>query len=70
MPDHQLLLFPKCSQCKQIMWAGDVVRQPGGPHVICADPSMQRHKQLLRKADNAAGYEIGYVDDDGAEVWL
>ena len=61
---------PKCVNCGRPIWAGSIVQKQGGPHVLCSDPLLKNHKRLKRPAVNTTGWEIGYVDDNGDEVWL
>jgi hypothetical protein len=62
---------PICEKCGQRIHCGEVVEKQGGPHVLCEDPGMTKHRRLMRPVASTDGFfQIGYVDDNGKEVWL
>lgn len=62
---------PVCTKCGMPVRIGQVVVQQGGPHILCDDPYIDHHQRLMRPPQNPRDhFEIGYVDDQGKEIWL
>jgi hypothetical protein len=57
-----------CQICKKEIFAGDVVKEQGGPHVLCSDPDITKHLRLLRQ--DGEGLKFGFLDEKGNEIWL
>ena len=65
--------FPTCEKCNHPIYAGQpVLSQTGiGPHALCSDPDLDGHEKLIRPYPNdPAQIQLGYIDDNGKEVWL
>ena len=64
-----------CVDCGMPVFAGQIIREQDR-HAVCLDPDMKKHKTISRpcvsefKGEKFGTFQIGYVNDDGKEVWL
>ena len=60
-----------CAECGEMVFAGQLVRKQD-IHALCVDPDMKNHKTLMRPFldGDFHTFQIGYVDDNGKDVWL
>jgi hypothetical protein len=67
--DDLLAEAKECPLCHKEIGPKDVLEMVGGPHVLCADPTLSKHSRLDRSMAGG-GRQMGYVDDNGKERWL